>query len=120
MDHVNDAGIFLCHLEMQEESVKPRGVVVRQIEARAPFPEEVFVVLERIRVRRKLLLLRLFHHFAEGIFRIDRLVLDDVPGGVGCLFFEHFRELRIAERRIADLDSVIGVGESHHSKDEEQ
>ena len=122
MDDVDNARILLRILEAREETVKPREVVVRQVEASTAFSKEVFVVLERIRVCCKLLCLGLFHHLADGVFRVDLFDFDLVSGGVRRCFglLENLGKLRVAERRIANMDSVFRVGKCHQPENEVQ
>ena len=104
--------------QVQEESVKPRGVVVRQIETRFALFKKVLVELERVAEGGKLFALGRFHHFTDGFFRVALgRIAERIAGG---LLYEDFGELRVAERGVADMDSVIGVDDGDKAKKGEQ
>ena len=118
MHYVYNVRIETCKFKMQEESVKPRGVVAWQIEARFALFEKVLVKLERIAEGGKLFSFCRFHHFTNSFFRVALGgIAERIAGG---LLYEDFRELRVAERRVANVDSVIGVDDGDKAQQGEQ
>ena len=118
MDYV---GVERSEFQVQEESVEPRGVVVRQVEAGLAFFEKVFVELERVAVGGKFLALGRFHHFADGFFGVDLL------NGIGqriarCLrgLLEDVGEFRVTERVFSDVDAAFRVDDGNDTENDEQ
>ena len=116
---MHDVRIDLGEFQVQEQAVKPCGVVVRQVEPVAPVLEEVLVEVQRVGERGEFLRLRGRHHFLDSLLRVGLgvVVFGD---GIGVLFLEDVREGREPECSVCNGDAACRVEPCHEAEHDEQ
>ena len=108
VDHVR---IKARQFQMQEETVEPSRIVIRQVETGLALSKKVLVEFERVAESRKFLPLGRFHHFSDGVFGVRRRRIRKRVPCNGVLLLEDFGELRVTERVISDMDAAVGVNQ---------